>query len=131
MKMNKKGITLVEVIVVLLIMGILAGIVVTTYTGYLDRAHEKTAMVEARAVQLAAVTVYNEEYATKVGYEAEYGDSKTFKSECAADVAKLAGVAETTITELEADETGVTKIVYTASNGTKCTYTTADGWKFE
>ena len=63
MKMNKKGITLVEVIVVLIIMAVLAGILVASYTGYIDKAKDDKALVEARAAFLAASTIYSEAYA--------------------------------------------------------------------
>ena len=63
MKMNKKGITLVEVIVVLIIMAVLAGILVASYTGYIDKANKDKALVEARAAFLAASTIYSEAYA--------------------------------------------------------------------
>jgi type IV pilus assembly protein PilA len=61
--MNKKGITLVEVIVVLIIMAVLAGILVASYTGYIDKANKDKALVEARAAFLAASTIYTEAYA--------------------------------------------------------------------
>ena len=119
MKMNKKGITLVEVIVVLLIMGILAGIVVTTYTGYLDRAHEQTAMVEARAVYLAALTLYNEKYAESTEFDEELDTT---------EVTTLAGVTGT-LNSITVEDGKVTAAEYKASNKIVLKYTVADGWK--
>ena len=119
MKMNKKGITLVEVIVVLLIMGILAGIVVTSYTGYLDRAHEQTAMVEARAVYLAALTLYNEKYAESTEFTGTLNTT---------DVTTLAGVTGT-LNSITVVEGKVTAAEYEASNKIVLEYTEADGWK--
>ncbi|MEG0156691.1 MAG: prepilin-type N-terminal cleavage/methylation domain-containing protein, partial [Anaerovoracaceae bacterium] len=63
-KKNKKGFTLVEVIVVLVILAILAAILVPTMIGYINKAEKKSVIVEARAVLLASQTVVSENYKT-------------------------------------------------------------------
>lgn len=63
-KNNKKGFTLVEVIVVLVILAILAAIMIPALTGWIDKANKKTAVVEARTVLLALQTEVSENYAT-------------------------------------------------------------------
>jgi type IV pilus assembly protein PilA len=61
---NKKGFTLVEIIVVLVILAILAAILIPSMVGYISKAQKKTAIVEARSVTLAAQTLASEDYST-------------------------------------------------------------------
>ena len=52
--MNKKGITLLELLVVIVIVGILATVAIPVYTGYMQRARRadaKTALEQVRASQ--------------------------------------------------------------------------------
>ena len=62
LKENKGGFTLVELIVVLVILAILAGMLIPSLTGYIDKAHEKTALLECRQAVLAAQVKASEEY---------------------------------------------------------------------
>ena len=89
---NKKGFTLVEVIVVLVILAILAAVLVPTMTGYIDKAKEKSMVSEGRACVMAAQTVLSESYADP----AFNGDI---------DEAKVAALAEVagTVTEITFD----------------------------
>lgn len=61
-KNNKKGFTLVEVIVVLVILAILAAIMIPALTGWIDKANKKTAVVEGRTALLALQTEVAENY---------------------------------------------------------------------
>jgi len=61
---NKKGFTLIEVIVVLVILAIMAAILVPSMVGWINKAKEKTAVVEGRSMLLAAQTVASEAYAS-------------------------------------------------------------------
>ena len=59
-----KGFTLIEVIVVLVILAIMAAILVPSMVGWINKAKEKTAVVEGRSMLLAAQTVASEAYAS-------------------------------------------------------------------
>ena len=115
MMKNKKGITLVEVIVVLIIMAVLAGILVASYTGYIDKAKNDSALVEARAVYLAASTEYHEYYATS-GSETWTADSDALTA-----IETLAGVSGD-VTAVSASGKKISAITYTASNGKTCAF---------
>ena len=62
LKKNKKGFTLVEVIVVLVILAILAAILIPTMMGWINKANDKTVAAEARAALIAIQTVVTENY---------------------------------------------------------------------
>lgn len=61
---NKKGFTLVELIVVLVILAILAALLVPALTGYIDKAREKSLASEASMVLTAAQATVSEAYGT-------------------------------------------------------------------
>ena len=119
MKMNKKGITLVEVIVVLIIMAILAGVLVASYTGYIDKAQKDKAEVEARAVYLAVVSAYHEEYAKD--------PAAVDAAKVAATAVQLSGIAGITVTVSGTDPVVLSTISFVASNGETCTFTFTTG----
>ena len=126
---NKKGITLVEVIVVLIIMAVLAGILVASYTGYIDTANDDKALVEARAVYLAASTYYNEAYAGV--YAPTTADVKvdSVAKLSEEDICTLAGVDHTKVTvgEITTENGKIKTMTYVATNGKTCTLS-ATGW---
>ena len=62
-KNSKKGFTLVEVIVVLVILAILAALLIPSMTKWIDKAKDKSILVEARSALLAAQTIASEKYA--------------------------------------------------------------------
>ncbi|MBR1470073.1 MAG: type II secretion system protein [Lachnospiraceae bacterium] len=61
-KMNNKGFTLVELIVVLVILAILAAILVPTLLGYIERAREEKDFSTAQAVRVAVQSEIAELY---------------------------------------------------------------------
>ena len=62
---NKKGFTLVELIVVLVILAILAALLVPALTGYIDKAREQSLISEGSMVLTAAQATVSEAYGTK------------------------------------------------------------------
>ena len=62
-KMNNKGFTLVELIVVLVILAILAAILVPTLLGYIDKAKSEKDFSTAQSVRVAAQSILAEMYA--------------------------------------------------------------------
>ena len=60
---NKKGFTLVELIVVLVILAILAALLIPALTGYIDKARNKSIVAETRQTVMAAQTLVDEKYA--------------------------------------------------------------------
>lgn len=59
---NRRGFTLVEMIVVLVIMGILLTILVPGMFQYIDKAKDKQLVINARTAYLAVQTQLSEEY---------------------------------------------------------------------
>lgn len=59
---EKKGFTLVELIVVLVILAILAALLIPTLTGYIDKANQEKVVSECRMVVMAVQTELSESY---------------------------------------------------------------------
>lgn len=119
---EKKGFTLVELIVVLVILAILAALLIPALTGYIDRAKRKSIVAETRQVVMAAQTLTDEAYAKKdVNGEVKYGEDVT-----QAAVADLAEVTPGNIESVTIAGAKVTGVTYT-KKGKTCTYTTEAG----
>lgn len=128
-KSNKKGFTLVEIIVVLVILAILAAIAVPAVLGYVQDAKDSKYISEARAIY---VVVQTEEAKSK----AESDDGKTIDTSIYANVISKHTENGTTVPGAAADKTELTDITVTndgkdAKNRTKYTikWTSTDGSK--
>lgn len=60
---KESGVTLVELIVVLVLLATLAALLVPSLTGYIDKARQNAVIAKARAVLVASQTVVTEAYA--------------------------------------------------------------------
>lgn len=132
---DKKGFTLVELIVVLVI---LAALLVPALTGYIDKAKEESIKSETRMVVMAAQTLIDEQYAkapvdTTVTVAVSSADGATTGYDPTTKAITLAksdieNLSETkgeigaTIT-IDANTKGkISQLEYT-NKGKKCTYT--------
>lgn len=143
---NKKGFTLVELIVVLVILAILAALLVPALTGYIDKAKEKSIEAKTRNIVMATQTLIDEKYGTvnlgaTLKADVAIGDAGTATgisdgkfTVAASDITNLAEVTVTTTNvtgvKINADSkkgavAKVTSLTYTEGNK-KCTYSVAD-----
>ena len=127
-KNNKKGFTLVELIVVLVILAILAALLIPTLTGYIDKAKEKDVIAQTRQAVMAAQTLVDEAYAKKddntVVTVATDGTVKLSAVETLAEL-KTGSVTSVTLGRTvdgkKVDTEKVTELIYT-NKGKTCTY---------
>lgn len=123
---NKKGFTLVELIVVLVILAILAALLVPALTGYIDKANKQKVTAECRMVVMAAQTEASEQYgaldstaSNKAETIAEklIGDA-TKPCQAIADLSEVTGKFE-----IQVDDAGKVQVVKYTNDGFTCTYT--------
>lgn len=123
---SKSGFTLVELIVVIAILGILAGIAVPAYSGYIKKANEAADYAQLDAIKTAVVFAYTD---------------KHVKDDTFNDIKSI------TVKEAASAPTGLTVTVDPATDGldispyydlskntfksdaTEAKWTPADGWK--
>lgn len=116
---DKKGFTLVEVIVVLVILAILAAILIPSMVGWIDKAKQKSAVVEGRSMLLAAQTIASENYI--INGKTATALSVTQKG----DAETLAGVGAHFTGSVTLDGGKVTAFTMTSSDGYIVTYENA------
>lgn len=128
LKENKKGFTLVELIVVLVILAILAALLIPALTGYIDKAKNKSIVAETRSVVMAAQTLADEAYA-KADVSGAVTFTKTTTDTTGIQYSAVAKLAEvdvadiTIITPGTGDKAGVVQTVVYTKGGKTCTYT--------
>lgn len=72
---DRKGFTLVELIVVLVILAILAALLIPALTGYIDKANKEKVVSECRMVVMAAQTEASELYGKMDGGKLAFDDA--------------------------------------------------------
>lgn len=121
---NRKGFTLVEVMVVLVILAILAAVLIPSLTGYIDRANEKAAVAECRSVVVAAQTVISETYAAGLTIKEED------KADKLTEITTLAELTATDLAQITVAGGKITEVIYQNAT-TQVTYTNDGGAKYE
>ncbi len=131
---EKKGFTLVELIVVLVILAILAALLIPALTGYIDKAKKKSIIAETRQAVMATQTLVDEAYAnldpgedasTTITFDKGAGDTVTSGKITNAAIKALAEV-DGELSDITIDSKGkVTKLTY-KNSGKTCTYEPAN-----
>lgn len=134
---NKKGFTLVELIVVLVILAILAALLIPALTGYIDKANQEKVVAETRMIVMAVQTEASTYYGTNgssgaitAGTLAKLNDTDDASKAAFDEIVKLAEVkglgTTTSFTATVGTNGAVTTVTY--YNGTYvCTYTASTG----
>lgn len=134
---NKKGFTLVELIVVLVILANLAALLIPAMTGYIDKANQEKVVAETRMIVMAVQTEASTYYGTKgssgaitAGTLAKLNDTDDASKAAFEEIVKLAEVkglgTTTSFTATVGTNGAVTSVTY--YNGTYvCTYTASTG----
>lgn len=118
---DRKGFTLVELIVVLVILAILAALLIPALTGYIDKANKEKVIAECRmavmAVQTESTTIYGANGKVTAPADLTDAEKKTIR-----DLAEVSGHWKATV-----DASGkVTALIYENTNW-HVEYTAATG----
>lgn len=119
---EKKGFTLVELIVVLVILAILAALLVPALTGYIDKAKRKSIVADTRQAVMAAQTLTDEAYAKKnVGGAVTIGTASTDDVKLS-EVENLAELPSGSVKSATIENAKIKTLTYEKS-GKTCVYT--------
>ena len=132
---EKKGFTLVEVIVVLVILAILMAIAIPSLTGYIDKANERAILTEASsiqsALQVASTDVYGQTGTAITGfgdYQKTGGVAAASWDEVVNDLAKTSFTGQITGVTFSGSE--LTGFTFAASGGKTVIYNATATPKF-
>lgn len=124
-KKNRKGFSLVELIVVLVIMAILAAALIPSLTGYIKKTKEQSVRSECQSAVQAAQTIASGAYADGNGEYKVDGVTLDFDDDITAGsdayktaIASLAEVPSGTVTDVTVVDGRVTALTYTRNNTT-------------
>ncbi len=125
-----KGFTLVELIVVMLILAILAGMFIPSLIGYIEKASESELQIETRQLYQAAQVVATENYKNG-GFSGtiDLSTAKDSTDKKIREFARLAEVATGTVT-VECSNGQITRITY-SDDGKECILNVASRSGFE
>ncbi|HIW22104.1 MAG TPA: prepilin-type N-terminal cleavage/methylation domain-containing protein [Candidatus Dorea intestinavium] len=134
---NKKGFTLIELIVVIVIIGILAAILVPSVLKYIDKAKEKQVVADGRTVYTAAAGVIAEKYETepvadKAGVEVTNEDiDENEKTDLVKLIATDAGITRTYTVKFDVEDNKIKDGTFTIEEGGKTATYDGSVWTVE
>lgn len=136
-KLNKKGFTIVELVIVIAVIAILAGVLIPTFATVVTKANQSKAMQEAKneyeayLAEYAATLTGDKNYVIVAGDYAfevtngQFNSEAKDKSKFATNKVDLSAYKQTTDTAPQTDKT-----YYTESNGKMTEVSSFEGNKF-